>query len=733
MTSCPIYLDPTLTPEQRTDDLLSRMTLEEKVGQMVQLDGRQDVDAIMQEQNPGSVLHVLNEQAAHVQRLALKSRLGIPLILGIDAIHGHSFQRGATIFPTQLALSCSWNPELGEKAARVTAIEMSYTGMHWTFSPVLCLSRDVRWGRTGETFGEDTKLVGDFGEAFVRGYQNGDLSHSQSMAACAKHFAGYSETRGGFDASEADLSNRKLRSFFLPAFERMAKSGCATFMTAYQSIDGTPCSANRGLLSSILRGEWGFGGFVVTDWDCVGRMHEEQFAAATMKEAVIRAVKAGNDMIMVTPDFYQTAIDAVKGGELDEELIDQAVRRILLIKFRLGLFENPRLPDPEGGKRVIGCKEHRNIALQCARESIVLLKNENQFLPLNIDAAPKIALLGPSADDPLAQLGDWSLGSGQTQKGTHPRESVVTLLDGIRSKLGDNVSFTAGCSLTESGIEKSSIDEVLSGADMAVLALGDSLPFIGELKSTATLELMGGQKELLELVASSGKPFIIVLINSKPLVLPQSTHKAKAIIEAFNPGMLGGQALAEIILGDLNPSGKLTVSYPRHAGQLPLYYNCVPGQHGKDYADLTSDPLFHFGFGLSYSCFKYDDLKVSGKQISPETPLSVSIKVTNSSAVDGFETVQVYVTDVYTSATWPRKMLKAYKRVFIKAGEAVNVSFTLPFSDFAFVNEYGEWVVEPGEFLIRVGGSSRDEDLVESRVVYEGKYFKRKLIPETEL
>ncbi|MDG5815671.1 glycoside hydrolase family 3 N-terminal domain-containing protein [Chitinispirillales bacterium ANBcel5] len=720
MENCALYLNTNLSPEQRADNLLSVMTLEEKVGQMVQLDGRENIDKVIEEQNPGSVLHVLNEQAAHVQKLALKSRLGIPLILGIDAIHGHSFHKGATIFPTQLGLSCSWNPELIENVGRITAVELSYTGMHWTFSPVLCLARDGRWGRTGETFGEDPLLVGEFASALIKGYQGDGISDLRAVAACAKHYAGYSETRGGFDASEADLSLRKLNSFFLPPFERAAKEGCATFMTAYQAIDGTPCAANKHLMTEKLVDQWGFDGFVVTDWDCVGRMHEEQFVAQTMKEAVIQAVHAGNDMIMATPAFYQTAIDAVREGALSEALIDRAVRRILLTKFKMGLFEDPRFPDPSGAKTVIGCNDHREVALNSARESVVLLKNDNDYLPLSRNSVGKIAVIGPNADDILAQLGDWSLGSGQTQKGTHPRESVVTLLDGIEEYMGEqSVKYIKGCSLTEDDAPQTEqVLDAVNDSDLTVLVLGDHLKYIGELKSTATLELMGRQAELLETIMSTGKPVIIVLINSKPLVLPEAALRANAILTAFNPGMLGGRAIADILFGTVNPCGKLTISWPSHAGQLPLYYNNVPGQHGKDYADLSSDPLFPFGYGLSYSEFSYKAMTCSKEKFNSDDTVEVTVEVANESKCLGSEIVQLYVTDLFTSVTWPRKTLKRYRKITLNPNETKKVVFTLNSNDFALCDSQCRWVVEPGEFLIRVGSSSRDEDLLEKKIVF---------------
>ncbi|HXS31161.1 MAG TPA: glycoside hydrolase family 3 protein, partial [Steroidobacteraceae bacterium] len=391
--------------EQRVEDLLGRMTLAEKVGQMLQWDGQSDPLKAVREMQPGSMFHILNERLAQAMDAAAQTRLGIPLLIGEDGIHGHSFHPGATIFPTQLAMAASWDLELLEQVARVTAREMATTGAHWTFSPVLCLTRDLRWGRTGETFGEDPFLIGELGAAMIRGYQGKGLDDPEGVLACAKHYAGYSETQGGRDASEADISRRKLRSFFLPPFERAVRAGCLTFMTGYQSIDGLPSTANRWLLQDVLKQEWGFEGILVTDYDNTGRLVYEQHVAPSLVEAAVIAIRCGNDLIMATRGFFEAAQQAVARGLLLEHELDAVVRRILRLKFRMGLFENLRRPELGAQARVVACDEHRELNLRAARESIVLLANDG-LLPLDAAKWTKIAVLGPGADNPLAQLGD---------------------------------------------------------------------------------------------------------------------------------------------------------------------------------------------------------------------------------------------------------------------------------------------------------------------------------------
>src|SRR5450432_2493019 len=392
MSQTPLFREPKEPVERRVQDLLERMTLAEKVGQMMQLNGQHDPVGIVQKMQPGSLLHILNDELVTAMDASAATRLGIPLLIGEDGIHGHSFHPGATIFPTQLGLACSWSVETIEACARVTAREMATTGAHWTFSPVLCLSRDLRWGRTGETFGEDPFLIAELGAAMIRGYQGTGLADAEGVLACAKHYAGYSETQGGRDASEADISRRKLRSYFLPPFERAARAGCMTFMTGYQSIDVLPSTANHWLLTRVLKEEWGFQGILVTDWDNVGRLYREQRIVPSAKEAAVVAIRCGNDLVMTTPSFFEAAQAAVREGLLAEGEIDAVVRRILSLKFKMGLFENPRRPDKARQAVVIANNEHRLVNLQAARESLVLLENDG-ILPLDSGKLTKIALI----------------------------------------------------------------------------------------------------------------------------------------------------------------------------------------------------------------------------------------------------------------------------------------------------------------------------------------------------
>jgi beta-glucosidase len=702
------------------------MTLEEKVGQLLIWDARPDDLSFINTRQPGSILHILGEKLDHAMDLAAQNRLGIPLLVGEDAIHGHSFWKGATIFPTQLAMAAGWNPDLLEQVGRVTAEEVVPTGIHWTFSPVFCPTRDLRWGRTGETFGEDPFLIGELGVALMRGYQGRGLDDPAGILATAKHYAGYSETQGGRDASEADLSRRKLRSYFLPPFARAAQAGVMTFMTGYQSIEGVPSTCNHWLLTEVLKDEWGFKGVVVTDWDNVGRLVREQQVCATYTEAAIVALRSGNDMIMTTPEFYEGAIEAVHTGRLAESEIDAPCARLLALKFRMGLFENPRRPDLPRAAIEINRPEHRAVNLDAARQSLVLLQN-NGLLPLDLKQLKSIAVIGPNADDDVQQLGDWSLGSWQhpPEAGKHPREKTTTVLDGIRALVPADlcIRYERGCSIVDD--DPAGIPEAVAAAhsaDVVVAVVGDHLNFIGETLSTATLELQGGQIALLDALAKTGKPLIVVLINSKPLVLPASAKRAAAIVEVFNPGMEGGRAVAEALFGLLNPSGKLTVSIPVHVGQQPVFYSQVRGQHGDRYADLTQEPLFPFGHGLSYTQYEYSNLRLAAPQLAAPhlaqaESLQVFVDVENVGQRAGVEIVQVYVGDVVTSATWVNKALKGFARVELAPGEKKTVHISLPWESFEIVNAQGVNVVEPGEFEILVGPSSRDRDLLKATLV----------------
>ena len=716
--SIPAYRDSSLTVEERVADLLGRMTLEEKIGQLMLWDGREEDLSFINTRQPGSVLHILGEKVNRAMDLAAKNRLAIPMLIGEDGIHGHSFWKGATIFPTQLALAASRNPELLEQVGQVTAEEMTSTGIHWTFSPVLCIARDLRWGRIDETFGEDPYLIGELGASMIRGYQGRGLDDPMAVLATAKHFAGYSETQGGRDSSEADLSHRKLRSFFLPPFERATRAGVMTFMTGYQSIEGIPSTLNHWLLVDVLKDEWGFRGVVVTDWDNVGRLIREQKVCANYADAAILALRAGNDIIMTTPHFYEGALEAVRSGRLSESEIDIPCARLLALKFRMGLFENPRRADLARAAVEVSRSDHMAVNLDAARQSLIMLKN-NGILPLDPVKVKSIAVIGPNADDDLQQLGDWSLGSSQhpPEAGKQPREKTVTVLDGIRSlaPAGCSVRYERGCSIIDDDL--SSIPAAVAAAraaEVIVAVVGDHLKYVGETQSTATLEMQGGQVTLLDALAQTGRPMIIVLVNSKPLVLPSSVKNAAAILEGFNSGMQGGRALAEALFGQLNPTGKLTISIPVHVGQQPVFYSQVRGQHGDSYADLTQEPLFPFGHGLSFTQYRYSNLQLTTSIITRGQTAKFSVGVENIGRRAGEEIVQVYVSDLVTSATWVNKALKGFARVHLEPGERKVVQFSLPWEAFQIVDAEGRNVVEPGEFEILVGPSSRDCDLLKT-------------------
>ncbi|MBF9710849.1 glycoside hydrolase family 3 C-terminal domain-containing protein [Bifidobacterium dentium] len=760
------YKNPELPAEERIADLLGRMTLEEKVGQMMQLDARSgDLDDLIVNKHVGSILHTSPADLPRaVETVNTKTRLGIPLVIGDDCIHGYSFWPGATIFPEQLGMAVSWDSEKVQAAGRATAEEVSTTGVHWTFSPVLCIGRDTRWGRVGETFGEDPYLIGEMASSIVKGYQGGAKAGEplakDAILACAKHFAGYSETQGGRDASEADLSHRKLESWFLPPFERVAREGCGTFMLGYESIEGVPVTFNKWLLSDKLRGAWNYQGTLITDWDNVGRSVWEQKVKPDYVHAAADAVKAGNDLVMTTPQFYEGALEAVRTGLLDESLIDAAVSRILALKFRLGLFEDPRLPDQERIDAVIGSDEHQRLNLELTRESVALLKN-NGSLPFAADDAKRIAVVGPLADDAQTQLGDWAGNSGQVNwmPDGHPRHMITTVLDAFKQLVpaGCNVVYSRGANIVDlvpdpegefypdgqprpkigvsAAVDQTMIDEAIENArqsDLVVAVVGDVVQLIGEGCSTGTLELLGGQNALLEALSNvareTGKPLVVVLMSSKPMVLPacvigtngvivdeSAAEGTSALLWAPSPGMKGGQAIAEIILGITEPSGRLPITFPRHAGQLPVYYNQIRGQHGNRYADLTQDPAFAFGEGLGYTTFKYGEPAItnvpdSGAFTESDT-VHAEITLTNTGERKGIEVVQAYIGDIVTSYSWTDRELKSFKRVELEPGESKTVAFDIPVADCTIVDPDANRIVEPGEFELLVGHSSRREDL----------------------
>ncbi len=696
----------------RVKALLEQMTLEEKVAQMVQVPyamvGREEA-LRWAKLGAGSFLHVLGDDAREIQREAMNTRLGIPVIFGIDAIHGHGLNDHATIFPTQLAAACSWDPDVAYTMGRVTAREVATDGLHWTFSPVLCLGRDTRWGRVNETFGEDPYLAGELGAAIIKGYQGDDLSDGESILACAKHYLGYGEAVGARDSCDTEATLRKVREVFLPPFKKAVEAGCATIMTAYGSIDGTPLTIDRTIMHDILRDELGFDGFVVTDWDNVNSLVRNQHICENVKEASVLSANAGNDMIMTSTEFYAAALEAVREGKLSESVIDEAVTHILTVKLEMNLFEKP---EKTGKPGCFGCPEHLEQAKDAAKKSLVLLSNDG-VLPLS-GKEKKIAVIGPNADDIQAQYGDWVYFTHPLPNPTHPAvRPYVTVKEGFEAackQRGIECVYHKGCGvLPGGGDDIAGAVEAAKGSDAIVLVLGDEISQVGEQKDRACLELSGRQEELFAALRALEIPLITVLVSSKPLCMGETAKKANAFVCAFNGGMFGGEAVAKMVFGEFNPKGRLPITFPQHSGQLPVYYNALPGWHGGKYCDLPAEPLYAFGEGMGYSAFEYGDLSFDQESFK----LAVSVK--NTGKMDGVETVQVYMRDLYSSVVTPVKQLIAFTQVALKAGEEKTAAIELSREDFSIVSRSGERVVEPGEFELMVGHSSRDCDLLKLR------------------
>lgn len=682
--------------------MLAEMTVEEKIGQMQQISleaFRPEVFERFRKLGAGSFLHVLGNEADEVRADAAKTRMKIPPIFGIDAIHGHSLLNGAVIFPSQLAMACSWNPELVKKMGKATAEEVNADGLDWVFSPVLCIGRDTRWGRVDETFGEDPYLVGTLAAAITEGYEEDGL-----VAACLKHYIGYGEATGGRDAYDTEISMRKIREVFLPPFKRAVEAGASTVMTAYGSISGVPMTAHRELLRDVLKEELGFEGFVVTDWYNVGSLRTKQKAVESFADGVRVTVEAGNDMSMNSYQFYDHALRLVNEGKIPMALVDDAVRRILRVKFSLGLFDENKTRMP---KSVIGSKAHVEINHEITRESLVLLEN-NGILPLK-EAPKKIAVIGPNADSIRAQYGDWTFFShpNSAPAGTVPKGDHYTVLRGIKTVFADSeVNYAKGCDVMEM-TDDAMMEEAIALArdcDVAIAVIGDVFAQNGETKDRAILELTGRQNELVRRLKATGKPVITVLVNGKPLCLGDVIGNSDAIIETFNGGDLGGLCAAEMIAGKFNPSGKLPISFPRASGQVPCYYNQYAGWHGGKYMDVEEGSLYDFGYGLSYTKYEYTNLAISSDTAKAGDVLTVSVDVTNVGAMDGYETVEMYYNDLYSSVLTPARQLCGFRKVFVKAGETVHVELPLAVDDLALVNAKCETAVEPGDFEIMVGG-----------------------------
>ncbi len=696
----------------RVEALLSQMTLEEKAAQMLQIPyanvGREKA-LEWARKGAGSFLHVLGDDAREVQEAAIQeSRLGIPVIFGIDAIHGHGLNEHATIFPSQLAAACSWDTGVAETMGRVTAREVATDGLHWTFSPVLCLGRDTRWGRVNETFGEDPYLAGEMGAAIIKGYQGDSLDAPDSILACAKHYIGYGEALGGRDATDTEMTYRKMKETFLPPFKRAVEAGCATIMTAYGSIDGTPLTADAKSLKDILREELGFDGFVVTDWDNCASLYRRQCVAKDINDAAILTANAGNDMIMTTEAFYDAAIEAVRSGKLNESVLDDAVRHILTIKVRMGLMAHPEKIGVPGS---IGCQEHHDAALHAARQSVTLLKNEG-MLPLK--KVKKVAVLGQNAEDVLSQYGDWTYFTHPTPNFDRaPQRPYVTVKEGVERLCSEqHIEFVyhRGCEVVSNADmadDLSGAVEAAKSADAIILVVGDVVASqVGEEKDRADLALSGNQMVLYQALRALGIPLTVVLVASKPLCIPEIARTADAVLCAFNGGQFGGQAVAEALFGCFNPSGRLPITFPHHSGQIPVYYNSLPGWHGGKYRDMPKEPVYAFGEGIGYAPFTYANLAFDAGS------LVLTVDVTNAGDVSGVETVQVYMHDQVASIMRPVKQLIAFTKVNLAAGETKRVTIQLKRRDFALVNREEQWVVEPGEFHIFVGHSSKEDDLL---------------------
>lgn len=695
-------LDPVI--EAKIDALLKRMTLEEKAGQMSQTgkSGKQLPGSVEDEIRKGRLSSFYDvadvEQRNAFQKIAVEeSRLGIPLMFGFDVIHG---QR--TVFPVPLGEAASWDLELMEKTARVAATEARALGIDWTFSPMVDICREPRWGRIVEGAGEDPYLGSLIARAKVRGYQGNDLSAPDAMAACVKHFAAYGAPEGGREYNTAEVSLRTLRDIYLPPFKAAVAAGAVTLMSGYDDLDGVPATGNKQLLTDILRQEWGFNGFVVSDWASVEQLVDHGIARDKAAAGVL-AVTAGVDMEMVSRTYIENLPRLIREGKFSQEILDTAVRRILRVKYRLGLFDHP-YADPKLQEKVILSAEHRQMARQAARESMVLLKNEGNLLPL-ARTVKSIALIGPLADHRKVMLGTWSTGAHA--------EDAITLLEGLKNAVGNGckINLANGCDVdgTSTNGFAAAIDAA-KNSEVVLLAVGESEKFNGESHSRASLDLPGRQHELLKAIQQTGKPMAVVLFAGRPLTINWAMENVPAILLAWHPGVEGGNAISDVLFGDYNPAGKITVTFPRAVGQIPIYYNRKNTGRPElaKYIDLPTTPLLPFGFGLSYTTFKYSNLKIENPEVTIPGMVKISAEVANTGAVGGHEVVQLYVRDVAASVTRPIKELKGFERIYLRPGEAKTVTFNLPTSDLKFCDINLEEQVEPGDFKVWVGPNSAE-------------------------
>ena len=748
--SLPAYKDPSLSIDIRLSDLLSRMTLEEKVGQllcplgweMYEIHGNEVCPSgkfkqLIKERNVGmlwatyradpwtkkTLANGLNPEMAAKAGNALQkyvmenTRLGIPMFLAEEAPHGH-MAIGATVFPTGIGMAATWSPELVKEVGQVIAKEIRSQGGHISYGPVLDLTRDPRWSRVEETFGEDPVLSGILGASMVDGLGGGNLSQKYATIATLKHFLAYAVPEGGQNGNYASVGIRDLHQNFLPPFRKAIDAGALSVMTSYNSIDGTPCTSNHYLLTQLLRNEWKFRGFVVSDLYSIEGIHESHFVAPTKENAAIQSVMAGVD-VDLGGDAYTNLCHAVQSGQMDKTVIDTAVCRVLRMKFEMGLFEHPYV-DPKIAAKTVRRKEHIELARKIAQSSITLLKNENSILPLS-KTINKVAVIGPNADNRYNMLGDY----------TAPQEdsNVKTVLDGIITKLSPSrVEYVRGCAIRDTTVNE--IEQAIEAArrsEVVIVVVGGSSArdFKTSYKETgaavaeegsvsdmecgegfdrASLSLLGRQQELLESLQKTGKPLIVVYIEGRPLEKNWASEYADALLTAYYPGQEGGNAIADVLFGDYNPSGRLPISVPRSVGQIPVYYNKkAPRNH--DYVEMSSFPLYSFGYGMSYTTFEYSDLQVVQKSARC---FEVSFKVKNTGKYDGEEVSQLYMRDEYASVVQPMKQLKHFERFHLKKGEEKKVTFVLTEEDFFLVNYTLKKVVESGNFHLMIGAASND-------------------------
>jgi len=702
--------------EAFVDSLLQKMTLEEKLGQLTLFSSSWDITGPITNNNyvedvkKGKVGAIFNAYSAdftyRLQKENMENtRLSIPLLFGYDVIHGHW-----TTFPIPLAEACSWDLEWIEKSARIAAIEATSEGLHWTFAPMVDIARDPRWGRIAEGAGEDIFLGCEIAKARVHGFQGDDLSKTNTMLACAKHYAAYGVAQAGRDYHTVDISNRELWGTYMPPFKAALNAGVATFMTSFNELDGTPCTGNEYLLDDVLRKKWHFNGFVVTDYTSIMEMTEHG-NVKDEKEAGEVAINAGVDMDMQSGIFNDYLPTSVEEGKVLTSRINEAVRQILKMKYRLGLFEDPyKYSDVKRAKKTLMKPEFIKASRELAKRSIVLLKNEDQILPLDKDIK-KLALIGPYVKNRRDLVGTWS-GAGKWEK-------AVTVMEGVEKAVSrkTEILYAEGCKLF--GDDRSGFDNAIATAkeaDAVVLMVGEPHDWSGEAASRTDLELPGVQPELVKEIVKTGKPVVMVMMNGRPLTIDWEAANVPAIVEAWHLGVQAGPAVADVLFGDYNPSAKLTVTFPRNVGQIPIYYNMKHTGRPMDpnqkftskYLDCPNSPLYPFGYGLSYTKFDYSAVELDKATMGANDQIIAKVKVSNTGKYDGEEVVQLYIQDLVGSVTRPVKELKGFKKVFIPKGESVEVEFTIIAEDLAFYRKDMSYGVEKGDFKVFIGTSSQE-------------------------